>query len=227
MSKALGIAAIVIFAAFVVGHYLGLVWSPPEREMGDVYRIMYVHVPLMLMTMLAACFNFAGSVGYLANSDRRFDALGEASAEVCLLLGGVGIVLGSLWAKPTWGVWWDWDPRLTSLAIMLILYSGYLALRKFVDDGERRATWAAVSGIVIGVDVPVIHYSVRWWRTLHQMNSSPATVDGPMVFTLRWNISVMLALMVLFIAARYQVARNAQAREVELPELLPSNGVTP
>src|SRR3954471_22734327 len=118
MSKAIrrGLPFVAI-AMLAVGAWLGLAWSPPEREMGDVYRIMYVHVPLMWMALMAALLNFIASIVYLFKSDIRWDALGEATAEVGLVLGSIGLVLGSLWAKPTWGVYWDWDPRLTSLAI--------------------------------------------------------------------------------------------------------------
>src|SRR4051812_48120207 len=115
---------ILALTLLVSGAYLGLHWAPPDREMGDVQRIMYVHVPMMWMMLLAFTLNFACSVVYLFTNRQGADALAESSAEVGLLFGGIGLVLGAVWAKPTWGVWWDWDPRLTAVAIILVLFAG-------------------------------------------------------------------------------------------------------
>ncbi|MFY0522088.1 cytochrome c biogenesis protein [Archangium gephyra] len=129
-----------------LGNWMGLVWTPTEREMGDVYRIIYVHVPAMWMAMLALVVNFACCVGYLLQSSWKTDALAEATAEVGLLFGTYGLVLGSIWGKPTWGTYWDWDPRLTAMAIMLVTYVAYMALRRFVEDPEKRAVWSLRGG---------------------------------------------------------------------------------
>ena len=223
MKKAIRVGLpVVALAMLVSGAYFGLVWSPPEREMGDVYRIIYMHVPLMWMTLLACCINFIACVAYLVKADVRFDALAETTAEVGLVLGTTGLVLGSIWGRPTWGVWWTWDPRLTSMAIFLVAYAGYLALRKFVEDPERRAVWSAVSGIIIAVDYPVIYFSVRWWRSLHQTQSTPKTLDWPMVFSLRWNAFALLFVFLFFLVERYRIAVTARRRELVLPDALPS-----
>jgi heme exporter protein C len=206
-----------------VGAWLGLSWAPPDREMGDVQRIMYVHVPSMWMALLAMTLNFACSVGYLLKKSWRFDSLAEASAEVGMLFGAVGLALGSIWARPTWGVWWTWDPRLTTAAILLVAYAGYLALRRFVEDPERRAVWAAVTGIVAFVDVPLIWYSVQWWRSIHQIQSSPKTVDPQMVLALRWNTFAFLALGIFFIWSRYRLAQGERRRELAAPPAFPSS----
>ncbi len=146
--------------------------------------------------------------------------MAEASAEVGLFFGAVGLVLGSIWGKPTWGVYWSWDPRLTSEAILLVAYAGYLALRRFVDDAERRAVWSAVVGIIIAVDIPIIWFSVRWWRSLHQMQSSPSTVDPDMARALRWNAFAFLFLWLVFLVTRYLIARARTAREVAPPPMV-------
>src|SRR5688572_22519293 len=109
-----------------VGAWMGLSWAPPERSMGDVQRIMYAHVPSIWAALLALLVNFAASVAYLFKNDLRLDALAEASAEVGVVLGANGVLLGAIWGRPTWGVWWTWDPRLTTAAIMLVAYTGYL-----------------------------------------------------------------------------------------------------
>ena len=208
---------IVALGMLVVGAYLALAWAPPDREMGDVQRIMYVHVPQLWMALLAMTLNFACSVIYLVRNSWKTDSLAEASAEVGVVFGAVGIALGSIWGRPTWGVWWAWDPRLTTAAILLVAYCGYLALRRFVDDPERRAVWSAVTAIVAYVDVPLIWYSVQWWRSLHQVQSSPRTVDPQMVLVLRWQSFAFLSLMVFYVWTRYLIAMAARRRELAMP----------
>ncbi len=204
------------------GAYLQLVWAPPDREMGDVMRIMYVHVPQIWMALLAFAVNLVCSVWFLANKSWTADALAESSAEVGLFFGVVGVGLGSIWGRPTWGVWWDWDPRLTTAAIMLVIYAGYLALRKFVEDPDRRATWASVAGIIAFVDIPVLWYSVQWWNSLHQRQSSPQTVDPSMTMVLRWSSVAFLCLLFVFLWQRYLIAKATREKEVALPEALGS-----
>lgn len=216
-----GLFALAV-AMLAIGAWLGLSWAPPDREMGDVQRIMYIHVPAVWMALLAMTLNFICSVGYLLKKSWLFDSLAEASAEVGLLFGAIGVALGSIWGRPTWGVWWTWDPRLTTAAILLVAYAGYLALRRFVEDPERRAVWSAVAGIVAFVDVPLIWYSVQWWRSLHQTQSSPKTVDPQMVLALRWNAFAFLALLIFFIWSRYQVAQSERRQELTAPPTLPS-----
>lgn len=206
-----------------VGAYMGLVWSPPEREMGDVYRIFYVHVPAVWMALLALTLNFACAVTYLFKPSWKADALAESAAEVGLLFGATGVLLGAIWGRPTWGVYWTWDPRLTTAAIMLVAYTGYLALRRFVEDPEKRAVWSAVVAIIAAVDVPIVWFSVKWWRSLHQVQSTPKTVDPDMVLTLRVNSFAFLAFLILFLLHRYRIALAERQAEVALPEALPSD----
>ncbi len=212
----------VAFAMLGVGAFLGLSWAPPDREMGDVQRIMYAHVPAVWMALLAVTLNFVSSIAYLFKNTWKMDALAEASAEVGVLFGAVGVSLGAIWARPTWGVWWTWDPRLTTAAIMLVSYAGYLALRRFVEDPERRAVWSAVVAIISYVGVPIIWYSVKWWKSLHQVQSSKETVDPQMVFALRWNAFALLGFLIFFIWSRYRIALREREREVALPDVLPS-----
>jgi heme exporter protein C len=136
---------------------------------------MYVHVPAAWVAYLAFAVVFAASIAYLATRKTRWDRLAAASAEIGVLFTALTIVLGSIWAKPVWGTWWTWDPRLTTTAILLLIYVGYLAVRRLPDNPARRGRWAAVVGIVGFVDVPIVHLSVRWWRSLHQ---APARLLG-------------------------------------------------
>jgi heme exporter protein C len=213
-------------AMLAVGAYLGLKWAPPDREMGDVQRIMYVHVPSVWMALLATTLNFGASVAYLVKRSWRSDSLAEAGAELGVVFGGLGVLLGAIWGKPTWGVWWDWDPRLTTAAIMLVTYAGYLALRRFVDDADKRAAWSAVVAIISYANIPLVWYSVRWWRSLHQVQSTPRTVDPDMTFVLRFNAFAFLALLICFLWRRYEIAHAARLEETALPEPGPGGAGT-
>src|ERR1700737_1895826 len=212
----------VAWAMVAVGAWLGLAWAPPDREMGDVQRIMYAHVPAVWMALLAVTLNFGCSLAYLLRNKWKMDWMAEASAEVGVLFGAIGVTLGSIWGRPTWGVWWTWDPRLPTAAIMLVSYAGYLALRRFVEDPERRAIWSAVVAIIAYVDVPIIWFSVKWWSSLHQVQSSPKTVDPQMTFVLRWNAFAFLAVLIAFVWSRYRIVRYERERELALPEAYPS-----
>jgi heme exporter protein C len=162
-------------AALVATAIMSLVVSPRDAEQGNLIRIMYIHVPAAWLAYLSFAVVFVGSVAYLKTKRTRWDRLSAASAEIGVLFTALTIVLGSLWAKPVWGTYWTWDPRLTTTAILLLIYVGYLAVRRLPDNPSRRARWAAGVGIVGFVDVPIVHLSVRWWRSLHQ---APARLIG-------------------------------------------------
>lgn len=199
--------------------YFGLVWVPAEKFMSDVGRILYVHVPHVWAALLAFTINVGCAVAYLLKKSWRTDALAEASAEVGVYFGAIGVIQGSIWARPTWGVWWDWDPRLISTTVMLLSYVGYLALRSFTDDAERRATWSAAAAILGYVSLPIVWFSVRWWNSLHQVQSDTSTVDKPMAAVLRLGAVTFLAWLFVFLVKRYELARAKQTEALELPPL--------
>ncbi len=145
--------------------------------MGDLEKIIYVHVPAAWIMSVTFAIVMFYSLRYLWRRDERDDLAAAAAAEVGTVLNGLTLVLGMIWGKPTWGVWWAWDARLTSTLVLFLIFVGYLSLRAFVDDPERRAQWSAAVGILGAINVPIVYMSVRWWRTLHQMQSSPSTVD--------------------------------------------------
>jgi heme exporter protein C len=222
--KVLALQALVMIP---LGAWLGLVWAPPEREMGEVYRIIYAHVPQVWMALLGVTLNFGASLAFLWKKSWTSDALAEASAEVGLYFGIVGVTLGAIWGKPTWGVYWTWDPRLTSAAVMLIYYTGYLALRRFTENPDTRATWSAALG-TFGIVIPVtVYFSVKWMKSLHQEQSTPKTVDPQMVFALRWAACAFLCLLIVFVYHRYKIARAALEKEVAPPEALGPPAVAP
>jgi heme exporter protein C len=143
----------------------------------------------------------------------RSDLLAAAAAEVGTLFTALTLLLGSIWGRPTWGVWWTWDARLTSTAVQLVIFVGYLALRAFADDPDRRARWSAAVGVLGALNVPIVYMSVKWWRTLHQIQSSPSTVDPAYVVGLRANGIALLLLAAYLIRRRYQIALAERAAE--------------
>jgi heme exporter protein C len=154
--------------------------SPADSVQGNLVRIMYVHVPAAWLAYLAFAVTFVGSAGYLITRRFSFDRVAAASAEIGVYFTGLAIALGMIWGKPTWGVWWTWDARLTLTAIMFFVYLGYLALRRTSDDRQIRAQRSAVLGVLGAIQIPLVHFSVVWWRTLHQ---PPSLVrpDGPAI----------------------------------------------
>ena len=161
----LGALALIMIA---LGLYWGLVQAPPDALQGDVQCIMYLHLPSILTAYLSFFLVFIGSCLYLWKREKRDDNLAHAAAELGVLFTALTIIEGSIWGKPTWGVWWTWDARLTLTAILLLIYSGYLMLRSLIDDEDRAALSAAILGVIGFLDIPLIHMSVYWWRTLHQ-----------------------------------------------------------
>lgn len=161
-------SGLVAAAALGLTVIVGLFGVPADAAQGDVQRIMYVHVPSAWLAYAAFFVTLIGGLLYLRRGDLRYDRIAAASAEIGLLFTGLTLVTGSIWGKATWGKWWDWDPRLTTTAILFVVYAGYLLLRQSLVDRRRRARLAAVFGIVGFLNVPVVHFSVLWWRSLHQ-----------------------------------------------------------
>ncbi|MGH9044648.1 MAG: cytochrome c biogenesis protein CcsA [Acidimicrobiales bacterium] len=193
--------------------WLGLWVTPPDRVQGNLVRLVYLHPPIA-WTALYLAFGLAAlsSLLYLWRRTRSlfWDRLGAASVEVGVVFSALTLVTGSLWGRPTWGVWWTWDARLTSTALLLVLFLGYLALRRVPADPDRRAKRCAVAAIVAFVDVPIVHFSVIWWNTLHQgatvLNSdlSP-TIHGSMAWTLLLGFVAFTLDFVWLVTVRYRM----------------------
>ncbi len=199
------IVGLVGLALLLAGSYIGLFEAPAERHMGEVQRIMYAHVPTAWSSMLVLTAAFVFAIASVWSGKAKWDAWMTGSTEVGVVMGALLIGQGMIWAKPTWGVWWDWDVRLTTTLIMVILFAGILVLRSFVEDSERRATWSAVAVIIGYVDVPLVYFCVRWWRSLHQIQSSPETVASTMVTPLRINAIAVLLIAIWFVAQRTRI----------------------
>ncbi len=210
----LGIAAA---ASFVVASAMALFWAPTDVNQGDVYRIMYVHVPTAWLAYLAFVVVFLASVAWLWTKRPIFDAIAVSSAEIGVLFTGLCLVAGSIWAKPTWGVWWTWEPRLVTTAIMFVMYVGYLLLRGLSTDFSRRATRAAVVGVIAVIDVPIVHLSVLWANSLHQLPtvlriSGAPSLDSAMLLTLMVSVGAFTLVYAYFMSARVSIELARQER---------------
>ena len=207
------IVGVTGFIAIIAAQVHGFTMSPPDRDMGNLQKIMYVHVPAAWMSFICFFIVLVGSVRYLWKRTENSDLLAASAAEVGAVLTALTLMLGSIWGRPTWGVWWTWDARLTSTAVLLVIFVGYLSLRAFTDDPDRRALWSAAVGIFGALNVPIVYMSVKWWRTLHQLPSSPNTLDPAYTLALRLNAIAALLLVVYAIATRLHVAKLEAAAD--------------
>jgi len=164
LEKRLGIITALVMGLALLAAFF---YAPMERTQGNVQRIFYIHLPIIWLAYLAFFVVFVSSGLYLWKQREIFDHIAYASAEIGFLFTSLVLVTGSLWARPIWGTWWSWDARLTTTLILWFIYGAYLTLRGLIPDDRQAARYAAVLGIVGFIDVPIIHQSVVWWRTLH------------------------------------------------------------
>lgn len=214
--RVLATAAVSILVGFAI--YGALIWAPTERTMGFLQRIFYFHVSSEIAAMLAFSIAFIGNLTYLGTRKNQWDWLSLAAVEVGIIFTTMGTVGGSIWAKPAWGIWWTWDERLTSAFVMWLLYVGYLLLRRLVESPERRALISAVYGAFAYLDVPLVYFSIWWWRTQHP---GPMIVTGKLapdmlkVFLL--SFVALSSVMALLIRQRYMLeALRHSAEELQI-----------
>jgi heme exporter protein C len=217
MRKLLGAATL---GALVVLGLFALWLAPADAEQGDAQRLMYVHVPAAWLAYLAFFVTAVCSVLWLWPRTRAttWDLLAGASAEVGVLFTALTLALGSLWGRPIWGTWWEWDARLTTTAVLLFLYLGYLALRRLGGTVDQRARRAAIAALLAFADVPIVHFSVTWWETLHQDATvfNPdldVQIRGSMAFTLVWSVVAFTLLYAFLVWTRFRLAELEEGLE--------------
>lgn len=200
------IAAIIVLALF------GLWGAPPDSIQSDAQRLMYLHVPAAWVAYLAFGVTAIASALWLWPRTRSqvWDRVAGASAELGVVFTALTLVLGALWGRPIWGVWWAWDARLVTTAVLFFLYLGYLALRRVPAPPETRAKRCAIAALIAFVDVPIVHFSVTWWRTLHQEATVfdpelKANIHGVMAFTLWFGVLTFTLLYVYLLDKRYRL----------------------
>jgi heme exporter protein C len=184
---------------------------------GELQRIFYFHVPSAWIAYLAFAIVFIASIAYLRTGSGRWDLLAGASAEVGVVFCTLVLITGPIWAAPVWGTWWQWDARLTSALVLWLTYVGYLFLRALSAEPARTGRLAAVVGIVGFVNVPIVHFSVRWWRTLHPSGPTPANpaeasgLGGPEMLTFFVSLAAFTLLFSWLLGTRVRLGR-LQAR---------------
>ena len=189
-----------------LGLYLGLVVAPADYEQGDSYRIIYIHVPAAWMSMFTYVVMASSSAVFLIWRLKIADVVAEASAPIGAAFTAVALITGSFWGKPMWGTWWIWDARLTSELLLLFLYFGYMALRGSLETPQSSAKAAAILAVVGVVNIPIIHFSVEWWNTLHQ----PATITK--LDTPSMHISMLRPLLLMVLAFQLLYFHNLMIR---------------
>lgn len=205
LTRSLGILSI---ASVALATWLGLVASPRDVIQQDSVRLMYVHVPAVTWMYVAVLLCAFSSLMWLRKRTDGWDTLAAASAEIGVLLVGLGLVTGSIWGRPTWGVYWVWDARLTSTAILFVLLLGYQALRRYPAEPEARSRMAAVLGLLLVPNAAIVHYSVDWWRSLHQdatIKRIDVTIEGLMLFTLAVSFVAMGFVCAWLLVHRFRV----------------------
>jgi len=207
---------LIILSTVAVLAALGMVflYAPRETTMGDVQRIFYFHVASAWVGFFAFFVTFLSGIGYLARAERRWDILALSSVEVGLAFITMTVITGSLWARPVWGTYWTWEPRLTISAVQLLIYVTYGMLRSALENPEKKARLSAVYGIVAFVTVPLSWFAIRWWRTIHP---DILTGGGGMAFTPRMGYTLLVSLAaftllyVTILRQRIRLERSADA----------------
>jgi len=189
---------VIMISVIIVGLINALITSPPDAVQGNSVRIMYVHVPSSFIAI--GCFGFIGiaSIATLIFKIKIFPLMAKSIAPVGSIFCLISIVTGSLWGKPTWGIFWVWDARLTSMLILLIFYLAYIAVWKFIENYEKANKTASIIAIIGSLNLPVIKYSVDWWNTLHQPSSITLTSAPTIHYTMLVPLIIMLLGMIIY-----------------------------
>jgi heme exporter protein C len=214
VTRVLGLVALVGMAALVL---FGLVISPPDAQLGETIRILYMHVPTVSVAYLAFVITAIASAVYLWKRSEFWDLLAASSAEIGVVFFGLTIFNGMMWGRVTWGVFWRWEPRLVATTVLFLTYIGYLVVRSIPASPRTRATVSAVIGLMAVVNIPITHKAVDWWRGLHQSRTIFATVDpemqGTQLFTAYLGLLAFLALFAWLLIHRFRVAWLAERTE--------------
>jgi heme exporter protein C len=209
-----------VFLLLAAASYGALIWAPTENTMGLVQRIFYFHVASAWSGFISFILVFIGSIAYVRTRALKWDWLSVASAEVGVAFFTIVLVTGPIWAKPVWGIWWTWDARLTSSFLLWVLFVSYLVLRTLVDEPERRAMVSAVFGIFACLDIPLVYFSIWWFRTQHPQPviGDGGKLDPRMGWVLLLSWVATLGVMVVLIQLRYRLEElrsEVDARRME------------
>ena len=206
--------ALITGVMMLVDLYLIFMVAPTDAVLCHVHRVFYFHVPIAVMSFLAFFVVFLGSLMYLIKRTPKWDAIAHASAEVGVVFVTLALITGIIWARPIWNTWWTWEPRLTTTLILWLIYVAYLMVRSYAPSQSKGAVYAAVMGIVGFIDVPIVYYSVVWWRSIH-----PSPVVGPFAEADALDGTMALILLYSFITFcfffAYMVMERMELRKTE------------
>jgi heme exporter protein C len=211
-SRGTRVLGALVLAGIVVHLFVSFAWSKPDSEQGDLVRIMYVHVPSAWLAYLAFGLTAIGGAMYLWKRSVWWDLVAAASAEIGVLFCALALVTGSIWGRPTWGTYWEWtDVRIVTTLVLLLLYVGYLAVRRIPADPVQRGRRSAVVGIIAALNIPIVRFSVDWWadRTLHQKATvavGGTQLDGPMLFSLFFGLVLFSVVFAWMLLHRFRIA---------------------
>ena len=208
--KAIYVLAVLAILLLVRNIHRIMLEVPDDAAQGPIARIIYFHVPAAFTAFTGFFVALIASVMYLVTKNLKYDSLAVAVTEVSLAFATVNLVTGPIWARIIWGIWWTWDSRLTSALICVLLYGGYLLLRDAIDDPTKRARISSVYNIFAFADVPIVWYSIRWWRTQHPQ---PMILPPDLRSALNWNWLALILLMTIFILLRLR--QEEMRREVD------------
>lgn len=216
-TRVIGILALIAMGALLL---FGLWLSPDDVNQGDAVRILYIHVPSATIAYIGCALTTIGSVLYLWRRSQWWELTAYASAEIAAVFTAITLITGMLWGRPTWGVYWVWDARLTTTAMLMLLLLGYLALRRLPADYDVRAKRSAIVGLLLFPNVIIVRQSVQWWNTLHQKptlfaNGLGARIEGLMLFTLFIGFIAIGLTFVWLLIHRFRVAYLAEQLEKE------------
>lgn len=208
----LNLFGLALLGLFGYGVYLALAASPPDVLQGDLIRIMYAHVSVAWICFVAVAMAALFGALYLWRGRQIHDTIAVASAEMGVFFGGLTLLGGMTYSKPTLNTFWTWDAKLTATALLFFLLVGYFIVRGLLDDPDRRARVSAVIAIITLADVPIIYFAAEWWRTLHpplsiQLDGGGVTMDSRMLFVLLYNVGVAALIYLYLMIERVRIGR--------------------
>src|SRR3954453_18717981 len=220
-SRATRIVGLLTLIGLASVLFLGLLVTAPDEIQGDSARLIYMHVPVAIVMNVGFFVTALGSAMWLGKKWTGGDTGAFASAEIGLVFTALALGTGMLWGRPTWGVYWTWDARLTSTALLFLMYLGYLVVRRLPGETEVRNRPSAYVGLLAFIDVPIVYYSVSWWRSLHQDATLTINthIHGLMLFTLMLSMVVFVVLYAWLMVHRFRVAwleDEVEARGLEV-----------
>ena len=198
--------------------YLIFFWAPTDENLGVSQRILYFHVPVAILGLFSIVVVAAASAAHLMTRREEWDSLAYSAAEVGVLLTSLAIVTGAMWAKPTWGTWWTWDPKLTLTLVLWFIYVGYLMLRAYGPRGSQGARYGAVVALIGATDAPIVYYAANLWRTTHPTlvagpAAEPGALDSRMAAVLLASMVTFVLLYVYMLVERYALRRSEAAAD--------------